>query len=488
MSDSVLVEESEKERQDARKEEIATRRERMGAKEATCLDPPQLFEEGETLRSIDEAVFKPVESFPKFKWYVMFAISSACMGLFFFCFAYTIVEGIGVWGNNNPVGWGWAIVNFVFWIGIGHAGTLISAILFLMRQKWRTAICRFAEAMTIFAVICALQFPLIHTGRPWLAWYWLIPAPNQNNIWVNFRSPLLWDVFAVSTYFMISLMFWYSGLIPDLASLRDRAKNGWRKLIYGILSLGWSGSNRAWRHYEKGYLLFAGLATPLVLSVHSVVSFDFATAVIPGWHTTIFPPYFVAGAVFSGFAMVSTVIIILRHQFNLQHLIRDVHLELMNKVIIVTSLIVGYAYSMELFIAWYSGAMYERYVFMNRVMGPFAWAYWSMVICNVVIPQLLWIKKFRTSVLLMYPIVLLVNVGMWFERFVIISTSLHRDFLPSSWDYFKPTWVDVGLFVGSMGLFFTLTLLFVRFLPSIATSEMKAVMPGAQPTHHGGKH
>ena len=436
-----------------------------------------------TLTQLDEEIFRPLESFPTIRWYAAITVTGALAAWFLYCFAYTIMRGIGVWGNNIPVGWGWGITNFVFWIGIGHAGTLISAILYLLRQPWRNAISRFAEAMTIFAVICALQFPLIHTGRPWLAWYWLIPAPNQNGIWVNFRSPLMWDVFAVGTYFLVSLLFWYTGLLPDLASVRDRAQNGWRKLFYGLLSLGWKGSGRAWHHYEKGYLLFAGLATPLVLSVHSVVSFDFAAGVVPGWHTTIFPPYFVAGAIFSGFAMVATVIIIMRKMFHLEHLVTTHHLERMNKVIIVTSLIVGYAYITELFLAWYSGNIYERFAFWNRISGPYWWAYLSMVSCNVLIPQLFWFRRVRRHIGLMYPIVILINVGMWLERFVIIVTSLHRDFLPSAWDYFKPTWVDMGLFVGSIGLFLTFVLLFCRLLPTIAATEVKSIMAGSQPTH-----
>jgi molybdopterin-containing oxidoreductase family membrane subunit len=414
------------------------------------------------------------------------SVSGALAGVFALCAGITVMKGIGTWGTNAPVAWGWAIVNFVFWIGIGHAGTLISAILFLFRQRWRTGIARFAEAMTVFAVICAMQFPLLHTGRPWLAMFWLIPYPNDMGVYQNFRSPLEWDVFAVSTYGLVSAMFWFTGLIPDLATARDRAKHPFRKFVYGILSLGWKGSNRAWSHYEKAYLLFAGLSTPLVLSVHSIVSFDFAVSVIPGWHTTIFPPYFVAGAIFSGFAMVATLIIVMRKMFRLGHLITDNHLELMNKIIIATSLMVGYSYAMEFFMAWYSGAAYERYVFINRALGPYAWAYWTMVICNVYVPQLLWFKKFRRSVLLMYPVVILVNVGMWFERFVIVVTSLHRDFLPSSWDYFKPTLVDVGLFVGSIGLFLTLMLLFCRFLPTLAATELKVVLSESQ-SPHGAK-
>jgi Ni/Fe-hydrogenase subunit HybB-like protein len=453
----------------------------------SALSPPPLVIGQVDSRSLDNNINQPLESFPTVRWWISISICGTLAGLFLFCFAYTILTGIGTWGNNNPVGWGWAITNFVFWIGIGHAGTLISAILFLLRQRWRTGIARFAEAMTVFAVICALQFPLIHTGRPWLAWYWLLPLPNSNNIWVNFRSPLMWDVFAVSTYGLVSLMFWYTGLLPDLATARDRAKHGLRKFVYGILSLGWTGSNRSWIHYEKAYLLFAGFSTPLVLSVHSVVSFDFAVSVIPGWHTTIFPPYFVAGAIFSGFAMVATLIIILRKMFRLQHIITTEHLDVMNRIIIATSLMVGYAYLTEFFVAWYSGVAYEKFAFLNRALGPYAWAYWTMVICNVFVPQLLWIPKVRRSVLLMYPIVILVNVGMWFERFVIVTTSLHRDFLPSSWDYFSPTWVDIGLFVGSIGLFLTLVLLFCRFLPTIALSETKALLPGNQPggAHHG---
>ena len=445
-----------------------------------------LVEGSVDLARLDGDINRPLESFPTGRWWICISITSILSLYFLVCFVYTIAFGIGTWGNNNPVGWGWAITNFVFWIGIGHAGTLISAILFLLRQRWRTAIARFAEAMTVFAVICALQFPLIHTGRPWLA-YWLLPLPNANDIWVNFRSPLLWDVVAVSTYGTISFLFWYTGLLPDLATVRDRAKHGLRKAVYGILSLGWNGSNRAWSHYEKAYLLFAGLSTPLVLSVHSVVSFDFATAGIPGWHTTIFPPYFVAGAIFSGFAMVATLIIIMRKMFHLEHVVTKNHLDVMNRIVIATSLMVGYAYAVEFFIAWYGGVAYERFVFINRALGPYAWAYWTMVSCNVIFPQLFWFRKIRRNVMLIYPIVILVNVGMWFERFVIVVTSLHRDFLPSSWDMFSATWVDIGLFVGSIGLFLTLLLLFCRFLPTVSVAETKAVLPGSQPGRHGGE-
>lgn len=393
-------------------------------------------------------------------------------------------KGTGVWGVNQPVGWGFDIVNFVFWVGIGHAGTLISAILFLLRQKWRTGIARFAEAMTIFAVMCALIFPLIHTGRPWLAAVYLLPYPNQHGIWVNFTSPLLWDVFAVSTYFTVSFVFWYIGLIPDFATLRDRTTHKIKKIVYSVFSLGWRHSNRHWQHYEKAYLILAGFSTPLVLSVHTIVSFDFAVSVIPGWHTTIFPPYFVAGAVFSGFAMVQNVLIVTRKFFKLEHIITINHLENMNKVMLLTGSMVGYAYAMEFFIAWYSGNPLEQFVFLNRALGPYAWAYWTMVTCNVVFPQLFWIKKIRTSVLPMFILGVLVNVGMWFERFVIVVTSLSRDFLPSSWGYYIPTAVDFGVLIGSFGLFFTLVLLFVRVLPVVSMSEIKAVLPGAQPSHH----
>ncbi len=452
----------------------------------TSLAAPSLFVGDVTLRRLDDDIYRPLESFPTFRWWLAIAFTGTLAAVFALCAGITVTTGIGTWGNNVPVAWGFAITNFVFWIGIGHAGTLISAILFLFRQRWRTGIARFAEAMTVFAVICALQFPLLHTGRPWLAMFWLLPYPNDQSIYQNFRSPLEWDVFAVSTYGLVSVMFWFTGLIPDLAIARDRAVHPFRKFVYGLLSLGWKGSNRAWSHYEKAYLLFAGLSTPLVLSVHSIVSFDFAVSVLPGWHTTIFPPYFVAGAIFSGFAMVATLIIVMRKMFRLEHLITDNHLELMNKIIIATSLMVGYAYAIELFMAWYSGAAYERYAYLNRAMGPYAWAYWIMVACNVLVPQLLWFKRVRRTALLMYPVVLLVNVGMWFERFVIIVTSLHRDFLPSSWGSFTPTLIDMGLLVGSFGVFLTLMLLFCRFLPTMAATELKVVL--SESRVHGARH
>lgn len=403
--------------------------------------------------------------------------------------AYQVSTGVGVWGLNNPVFWAWDITNFVFWIGIGHAGTLISAILFLTRQRWRTSINRAAEAMTLFAVVCAGIFPAFHVGRVWFAWY-LFPIPNSNAIWQNFRSPLLWDVFAVSTYFTVSVIFWYVGLIPDLATLRDRAKNKVRKLIYGVLALGWRGSNRQWRHYEKAYLILAGISTPLVLSVHSVVSFDFATSVIPGWHATIFPPYFVAGAIFGGFAMVLTIMLPFREIYNLHDLITKRHIDNMCKIILLTGTIVGYAYGMEFFIAWYGANPYEQYAFLNRAFGPYWWAYWSMIFCNVISPQLFWFKFSRTNLAVIFFVIMCVNAGMWFERFVIIVTSIHRDFLPGSWGHFTPTWVDLTTFVGTIGLFLFLFLLFVRFLPMITIFEVKAVLDEADPHHpcHGHHH
>ncbi|MBW7888473.1 MAG: polysulfide reductase NrfD [Bacteroidetes bacterium] len=394
-------------------------------------------------------------------------------------------KGVGVWGINQPVEWGFDVVNFVFWVGIGHAGTLISAILFLLRQKWRTGIARFAEAMTLFAVLCAVMFVLFHTGRPWLAAFWLIPYPEQHGVWVNFISPLEWDVFAVSTYFIVSFVFWFIGLIPDFATMRDRTTSKVKKTIYQIFSLGWRFSNRHWHHYERAYLIMAGFATPLVLSVHTIVSFDFAVSIIPGWHTTIFPPYFVAGAIFSGFAMVQNVLIITRKMFKFEHLITLDTIEKMNKIILLTGSMVGYAYMMEFFIAWYSGNPTELFVFVNRAFGPYAWAYWIMFSCNVFFPQLFWSKKIRTNLLFSFILAITVNIGMWFERFVIVVTSLSRDFLPSSWGMFIPTIWDIGLLIGSFGLFFTLILIFLKFLPAIAIAESKAVVPGAQPSHHG---
>ncbi len=434
-----------------------------------------------TYADVTDKVSRIAESKTPRAWYIAISITSGITLMLGAMLAYLAFNGIGVWGNNSPVGWAWDITNFVFWIGIGHAGTLISAILFLFRQKWRTSINRAAEAMTLFAVACAGIFPLFHVGRPWRA-YWLFPIPNSDlHMWQNFRSPLLWDVFAVSTYATVSALFWYVGLVPDLATLRDRATGKIRRYIFGALALGWRGASRHWKHYEMAYLILAGLSTPLVLSVHTIVSFDFAVSVIPGWHTTIFPPYFVAGAIFSGFAMVITLLVIARWVLHLENLITMKHLENMCMIILATGSVVGYAYATEFFTAWYSGNQYERFVFLNRAFGPYAWAYWTMVTCNVISPQLFWFKKVRTSIPIMFALSIVVNIGMWFERFVIIVTSLHRDFLPSSWGYFRPTMVDICTFIGSIGLFLTLFLLFARFLPMIAISEVKGVL--AQSSH-----
>jgi len=426
-----------------------------------------------------------LESFPGPGYYV--GLSAALFLLFVFVFAQGMIAtfGMGLMGTNHPVGWGTDIITFVFWIGIGHAGTLISAVLFLFRQKWRIGIARSAEAMTVFAVMTAGVFPLLHTGRPWLA-YWLLPYPNQRGpLWVNFRSPLVWDVFAVSTYATVSIVFWYIGMVPDLATIRDRAQNVWRKRIYGALSLGWRGTARNWNHYEMVYMLLAGLSTPLVLSVHSIVSFDFAVATLPGWHTTIFPPYFVAGAIFSGFAMVVTLMSILRE---LVPVFKDYltlnHMEAMNKIIMTTGLMVGYAYGSEFFVAWYSGVEYEQYIFMNRAFGPYGWSYWIMVTCNVIIPQVFWFRAARRSIPIMFVVSIFVNIGMWFERFVITVTSLHRDFLPSNWGMWIPTAYDMGALFGSFGLFFTLFLLYIRTLPAVSIAEVKPVLG----VGHGGDH
>jgi Ni/Fe-hydrogenase subunit HybB-like protein len=429
------------------------------------------------LGSVTETVCRIVERRrPPAAWYAAFAVSATlCAGLFG-AIAYLIATGVGVLGNNSPVFWGWPITNFVFWVGIGHAGTLISAILFLFRQRWRTSINRFAEAMTIFAVACAGIFPAVHVGRAWLV-YWLAPYPNQMRIWPNFRSPLLWDMFAIGTYATVSVLFWYLGMIPDLAALRDRAVTRWRSFFYGLFALGWRGSAGQWHRFEWAYLLLAALATPLVLSVHSVVSFDFAVSQLPGWHSTILPPYFVAGAIFSGCAMVVTLAVPARAFFGLKSLITPRHLENLNKLILGTGLMVSYAYGVELFMAWYGGSHYEAFAFLNRALGPYAWVYWLMIGCNVAAPQLFWFKKCRTTPWIMWIIALLVNVGMWLERFVIVVVSLSRDFLPSSWGIFKPTLIDALMLAGSFGLFFTLFLLFCRYLPIVAMAEVKAVLP-----------
>jgi molybdopterin-containing oxidoreductase family membrane subunit len=442
-------------------------------------DDPPLILGGQDFHAITEAVAAPMERKPPTGWYVTLVIALGLLGLLGIQVAWLVWEGIGIWGVNRPVGWGFAIVNFVFWVGIGHAGTLISAILFLLRQKWRTSINRSAEAMTLFAVACALIFPGIHVGRVWVA-YWMFPLPNQMSVWPNFRSPLLWDVFAVSIYGTVSLLFWYVGLIPDLATIRDRAA-GLRRKIFGFFALGWRNSNRHWQHYERAYLLLAALATPLVLSVHSIVSMDFAVSQLPGWHTTIFPPYFVAGAIFSGFAMVMTLMILSAKAFKLDHIITVRHFDNMAKIMLTTGLMVGYAYGMEFFVAWYSGNPYEQFVFINRAFGPYAWGYWIMVSCNVIAPQFFWFKRLRTNLVVCFIVSLVVNVGMWFERFVIVISSLHRDFLPASWGYYVPTRWDLAALAGSFGLFLTLFCLFVRFLPMVATAEVKGVLPQADP-------
>jgi len=429
-----------------------------------------------TLTDVTRDVFSPLERRATTAWKLSFAGAASALLLGLTAIGYQIATGIGTWGLNRTVGWAFDITNFVFWVGIGHAGTLISAVLLLFRQKWRTSINRSAEAMTIFAVMCAGLFPLIHMGRPWLA-HWVFPYPNtRGSLWVNFRSPLLWDVFAIGTYFTISAVFWYVGLIPDLATARDRAASGIRKKALSLLSLGWNGSARTWSRYEIACTILAALATPLVVSVHSVVSTDFATAVVPGWHATLFPPYFVIGAVFSGFAMVLTLLIVARKVMSLESYITQRHIGAMCKVIVFTGSIVGLAYLTEIFYAWYSGSPIERFTFLNRAFGPMAWAFWIMVTCNVVAPQLLWFKRVRGSIAAVFVLSLVINVGMWFERFVIIVTSLTRDFLPSSWSSYAPTLVEIATLIGSFGLFFTLFLLFCRYVPMIAASEVKSVL------------
>jgi Ni/Fe-hydrogenase subunit HybB-like protein len=460
---------------------------RYGGELRVQAPPPELEREplvanNRSIGWISDRIAGVIESKTPSWWWLAFGISFMVMLVCFTMITYLVVTGVGVWGVRHPTMWGWAIINFVWWIGIGHAGTLISAILFLLRQRWRTAVNRAAEAMTIFAVMCAGIFPLIHIGRVWLGW-WLFPVPNSQSIWPQFRSPLVWDVFAVSTYFTVSVLFWYVGLIPDLATMRDRAKSLIGKFGYGLFALGWTGSNRNWSNYEKAYLILAGLSTPLVLSVHSIVSLDFAVSQVPGWHTTIFPPYFVAGAIFSGFGMVLTLLIPLRKIYRLEDVITLRHIDLMCKVTLATGSIVGYSYIMEFFIAWYSGNPFERYVFLNRAFGPLWWGYWTMIICNVIVPQAFWFKRIRRHVLIVWVLSILVNIGMWFERFEIVITSLHRDFLPSSWGYYGPTAVDILTYIGTFGLFFTLFLIFLRFLPLVAIAEVKGVTPQADPHH-----
>lgn len=437
---------------------------------------PLILGKDVTYHKITEEVCAPVEGKANKLWWAVFLVALT-LGLWGIgSITYLIGRGIGVWGLNNTVGWAWDITNFVWWVGIGHAGTLISAVLLLFRQKWRMAINRAAEAMTIFAVMMAAVFPGIHMGRIWVS-YWVLPIPNQfGSLWVNFNSPLLWDVFAISTYFSVSLVFWYIGLIPDFATIRDRATGPIAKKMYSLLSFGWTGNAKAWIRFEEVSLVLAGLATPLVFSVHSIVSMDFATSVIPGWHTTIFPPYFVAGAIFSGFAMVQTLLLITRKVLSYERYITIQHIELMNIIIVVTGSMVGTAYLSELFISWYSGVEYESYAFLNRFSGPYAWSYWSMMACNVITPQFFWFKKLRRNLMISFILSIFVNIGMWFERFVIIVTSLHRDYIPANWSWFHPTWVDIGVYLGTIGLFFTLFLLFTRFFPVLALNELKSIL------------
>lgn len=445
-----------------------------------------LIEGGKSYHQITEDICAPTERTPSVAWILAFIVAVAGLAFYVFCVGWTVWHGIGTWNLNRTIGWGWDITNFVWWVGIGHAGTLISAILLLFRQKWRTGVNRAAEAMTIFAVICAGQFPLIHMGRLWLGFF-IFPYPNTRGpLWVNFNSPLLWDVFAISTYFTVSLLFWYTGLVPDFATVRDRAK-GIRRKIYNFLSFGWTGSAKHWQRWESLSLILAGLATPLVLSVHTIVSFDFATSVIPGWHTTIFPPYFVAGAIFSGFAMVQTLMLITRKVHKLEEYITLNHIESMNKVILLTGTMVGVAYLTELFIAWYSGYIYEQYAFYNRVMGPYWWSYVAMMSCNVLSPQIFWSRKMRRSIFWTFVMSIFVNIGMWFERFVIIATTLARDYLPSSWSFYTATWVEVGLFIGTLGLFFTCYLIFARVAPVVAIAEVKHILKTAGDNYIGPK-
>jgi len=437
---------------------------------------------GKTYKDVTDDICRPVEQAPPKSWFAAFTVSLILLGVGGAFLGDMLWNGIGRWGLNKTVQWAWDITNFVWWVGIGHAGTLISAILLLFRQKWRTSINRAAEAMTIFAVICAAIWPIVHMGRPWVGAYWVLPLPNTfGSLWVNFNSPLLWDVFAITTYFTVSLLFWFIGLVPDFATLRDRAVTKFQRIFYGILSLGFDGSAKTWMHYESVALILAGLSTPLVLSVHTIVSFDFATSVIPGWHTTIFPPYFVAGAIFSGFAMVLTLMLITRVLYNLEDYITMEHIEMMNIIILVTGSVVGIAYVTEFVIAWYSGVEYEQYAFVNRMSGQYWWAYWSMMTCNVVSPQLFYFKKIRTSILATFFLSIVVNIGMWFERFVIIVTSLHRDYLPSSWVYFTPTWWDIMCYAFTFGLFFTFFFLFAKFFPVVNMAEVKAILKDSGP-------
>jgi Ni/Fe-hydrogenase subunit HybB-like protein len=445
------------------------------------------IEQGYTFGSITDKVssIALAGKMPR-SWWVGFAISFGFVMLLLFAIGYLLAVGVGIWGINIPVAWGFAIINFVWWIGIGHAGTLISAILLLLHQKWRTSINRFAEAMTLFAVACAGLFPLLHLGRPWF-FYWLVPYPNTMALWPQFRSPLIWDIFAVSTYGTVSLLFWYVGLLPDLGTLRDRSTRPVARVLYGVLALGWRGSALHWKRYEITYLLLAALATPLVVSVHTVVSFDFAVSILPGWHSTIFPPFFVAGAIYSGFAMVLVIAIPLRAVYGLKDFITQKHLENMAKILLATGLIVSYGYVVEAFMAWYSGNTFEQYMMLNRMFGRYWWAYWALIGCNALVPQLLWSKRVRANVPGLFVIAVVVLVGMWLERYVIVITSLQRDFLPSSWGMYSGTFWDWALLLGSLGLFFALLFLFVRFLPVISIAEMQMLLPEAQVEHQAAE-
>ncbi|HQZ37409.1 MAG: polysulfide reductase NrfD [Acidobacteria bacterium] len=450
------------------------------ATSTAVLDVP-VIAPGHDFETVTESVAQiPLARRTPLGWVFGFLIGLSLLMLLQVSLGYLVLKGIGIWGTNIPVGWAFPIVNFVWWIGIGHAGTLISAILMLFRQQWRMSISRFAEAMTIFAVACAAIFPVFHTGRPWLAAYWLFPYPNTMALWPQFRSPLIWDVFAVSTYATVSIVFWYVGLVPDLATMRDRAASLFKKRIFGMLSLGWRGSARHWHRYEVASLILAGLSTPLVLSVHTVVSFDFAVSVMPGWHATIFPPYFVAGAIYSGFAMVLTLAIPIRAAYNLEGLITMRHIDNMAKVMLATGLMVGYGYTMEAFFGWYSGSFYERAMMWNRMFGPYAWSYWMLISINIGLVQLLWLRRVRENTKLLFVMALVINLGMWLERFVIVVTTLARDFIPSSWGMYTPTRWDFATYFGTIGLFLTLFFLFIRFLPMIAMFEVRTLLPQAK--------
>jgi molybdopterin-containing oxidoreductase family membrane subunit len=454
--------------------------EKTGLLETPWPDEPPVMLPGQSYGSVTDQIADAVLTRPiGLGWLAGLAIGMGLVALLGAAVTYLFLVGVGIWGINIPVGWGFAIINFVWWIGIGHAGTLISAILLLLKQTWRNSINRFAEAMTLFAVACAGMFPLLHMGRPWLG-YWMFPYPSSMGVWPQFRSPLVWDVFAVSTYATISAVFWYVGLVPDFATMREKAQSRYTKSIYGLLAMGWRGSARHWKRYEALYILLAGIATPLVLSVHTVVSFDFAISIVPGWHTTIFPPYFVAGAIYSGFAMVLVLAIPIRHFYHLENMITMRHLQNSAKVMLATGLIVGYGYLFETFIAFYSGSTYERFMIENRWFGPYAIFYWSLILFNIALPQILWMPKIRANTMWLFLISLVILVGMWLERFVIIITSLSRDFLPSSWGHYVPTRWDYAVFFGTLGFFFAAIFIFIRIMPAISIFEMRQLLPESE--------